>query len=492
MNKKNIILTLCIFCSPTAFPQSYSGGSGTVADPYLISSKADMEALAAATNSDAAYSADKYFRLTRDISDVITTIIGNGYPFMFKGAFDGGGHKITVNINATSNYVGVFGQLSGGAIKNLRVDGSVRGNMNGGNNYTGGICGYAGSGSISNCYNGGAIFSSSSASYATTSHSGGICGNGGGSAIINCYNTGTISTSSSTYSRSGGICGYIGSGSISNCYNAGTISPASSATSFAGGICGSYDDNAVNISNCYNAGAISASNTFSSYTGGICGRAHGGSIINCYNTGAISALNNSTYSSGGISGDATEVNINNCFAANATITCTRKSGSANYVYSGRIVGTIDNASLESCYALASMQINGATQSSQYAHSKDGKDENITSFQSQSWLEENLGWNFNTVWFMLDLPHLLWEKDLQTGYVHPAVPASFNPADDQITLAGLQGNETLRIYSISGNLLLSDTATGETTTIDIARLPAGIYLVGIQGDRGVVMHKFIKQ
>jgi hypothetical protein len=74
----------------------------------------------------------------------------------------------------------------------------------------------------------------------------------------------------------------------------------------------------------------------------------------------------------------------------------------------------------------------------------------------------------------------------------AVTVYSDPAANRLTLTGLQGNETLRIYSISGNLLLSDTATGETTTIDIAHLPAGIYLVGIQGDKGVSTHKFIKQ
>jgi hypothetical protein len=74
----------------------------------------------------------------------------------------------------------------------------------------------------------------------------------------------------------------------------------------------------------------------------------------------------------------------------------------------------------------------------------------------------------------------------------AITVSTHLANDYLTISGLQGNETLRIYSIAGNLLLSDTATGETTVIDIAHLPAGIYLVGIQGDKGISTHKFIKQ
>jgi hypothetical protein len=79
-----------------------------------------------------------------------------------------------------------------------------------------------------------------------------------------------------------------------------------------------------------------------------------------------------------------------------------------------------------------------------------------------------------------------------GVNYDASKPSLHASADRLTLTGLQGNETLRIYSIAGNLLLSDTATGETTAINIAHLPAGIYLVGIQGDKGVSTHKIIKQ
>jgi hypothetical protein len=50
MNKLSVVL-LCFVFSLTATAQSYSGGSGTEADPYLISSKANIETLATATNS---------------------------------------------------------------------------------------------------------------------------------------------------------------------------------------------------------------------------------------------------------------------------------------------------------------------------------------------------------------------------------------------------------------------------------------------------------
>jgi hypothetical protein len=53
MNKSIFTLLFCLcFVISTLSAQTYSGGTGTAADPYLISSKADMEALATATNGN--------------------------------------------------------------------------------------------------------------------------------------------------------------------------------------------------------------------------------------------------------------------------------------------------------------------------------------------------------------------------------------------------------------------------------------------------------
>jgi hypothetical protein len=68
----------------------------------------------------------------------------------------------------------------------------------------------------------------------------------------------------------------------------------------------------------------------------------------------------------------------------------------------------------------------------------------------------------------------------------------NPDGNQISIAGLQGNEQLHLYSFTGRRLQTATATGETTAIDIAHLPAGIYLVGIQSDKGISTHKFLRK
>lgn len=173
---KNYLLTtaLCLLTAINAF--AYSGGNGTVNNPYLISSKADMEQLASNVNGGQTY-AGIYFLLTRDLTganDTITSVIGNSGSCYFSGIFDGDGYKVAVKISATGPYVGVFGHVKNGAIKNVGVAGSITRPSASSTCYVRGICGYA-----------------------------------SGCSISNCYNTGTVSSFSYYYSYSGGICGYV-------------------------------------------------------------------------------------------------------------------------------------------------------------------------------------------------------------------------------------------------------------------------------------------
>jgi hypothetical protein len=201
------------------------------------------------------------------------------------------------------------------------------------------------------------------------------------------------------YSYSGGICAYSSDSSISYCYNTGIVSSKSYNNS-AGGICAHSLNSS--IFNCYNTGRISSGVGSDSYSGGVCAYSYKSFISNCYNTGNISGdfiVGTSTHSStAGICGDNCEGNISKCFAANETVL-----GS----YSGRIAtGEIDNYSgdhyLESCYAQSLMLVNGKTISSQDPTDRHGKDADFSDFQSQSWIEENLNWDFNTDWEMSDI------------------------------------------------------------------------------------------
>lgn len=92
---------------------------------------------------------DSYFVLANNISGVgnITPIGGNTHPF--KGNFDGNYKAINgLNINKSGNYIGLFGYVSGATIKNLTVNGSVKGSQ-----YVGGVVGYALNSTIENVTN---------------------------------------------------------------------------------------------------------------------------------------------------------------------------------------------------------------------------------------------------------------------------------------------------------------------------------------------------
>lgn len=134
--KKHLLFWSILFCN-AAVAQTFSGGTGTKSDPYLISNVNDLKELSNMTDTPGADGTQqtygKFFRLTQDITEPFVGMIG--YEGFFKGDFDGGGHCITLNINMpTDNYVGLFGTVKSGAVHDLAVSGSVVGC-----NYVGGI-----------------------------------------------------------------------------------------------------------------------------------------------------------------------------------------------------------------------------------------------------------------------------------------------------------------------------------------------------------------
>jgi len=102
-----MLLALLAF-GQTAWPQ-YSGGTGTEANPYLISSKADWNTLSTQVKNGNLYTG-KFFKMTADIGTVTTPI---GYTSdgsfynddvrgnFFEGTFDGNGHTLTVKFGYT-------------------------------------------------------------------------------------------------------------------------------------------------------------------------------------------------------------------------------------------------------------------------------------------------------------------------------------------------------------------------------------------------------
>ncbi len=125
----------------------------------------------------------------------------------YTGTFNGKGFEVqNISIDASSSdYQGLFGYISGATIKYLGVTGgSITGE-----DYVGGIVGYAiSSSTITACYNSNAVTGSSNV--------GGIVGYVANSSVTYCYSYGTVSGSSS--SNVGGVVGCNISSTITSCY----------------------------------------------------------------------------------------------------------------------------------------------------------------------------------------------------------------------------------------------------------------------------------
>lgn len=260
-----------------------SNGDGTEDNPYLISTKSQL--------NDVRNNLDAHYKLIADIRFAEEDFeeggefyndgkgwepIGKDRDSAFTGVFDGNGYAIRgLQIDAIDSvYTGLFG-CSTGKIFSLGLEQSDIKAASSGVFYVGGIVGEVSSpGSVTNCYNTGTVTASAGSN--AKGYAGGIAGRG--KSITQCYNTGYIDSSifiadwlptihkATVYA--GGI---IGSGSdIVNCYNTGTIYAYSAGTVYAGGIAGQCSAGSrYSIQNCYNIGEIAASSSSSLHYGGI-------------------------------------------------------------------------------------------------------------------------------------------------------------------------------------------------------------------------------
>ena len=221
-------------------------GSGTETAPYQISTADGLKWFRDKVNH-ATKQADTQIcaELTEDIDLSceewtpigIGGVVHWGTP-SYSGTFDGKGHTIknlTID-NSSAQYVGLFGYVYGGTIRNLTVSGSVKGS-----GHTGGIAGLANGGTFENCANLCEVQGDSTAGGTT----GGIIGfayHGDTLIVRDCYNVGNI-----TGRHAGGIIGQCNNmlETIRNCYNVGKVT----GTANAGAIIGIYYSN--KISNCY-------------------------------------------------------------------------------------------------------------------------------------------------------------------------------------------------------------------------------------------------
>lgn len=139
--QRTAMMLAVMLMTMTAWAQteSFSGGKGTVDNPYKITTADDLNQLAADVNNGTKYK-DTYFKLMNDVSYEHTstwndttstennfTPIGNSSTNSFRGTFDGNGKSISgIRIykdtkTADSQNIGLFGVVLRGTVKNLTL-----------------------------------------------------------------------------------------------------------------------------------------------------------------------------------------------------------------------------------------------------------------------------------------------------------------------------------------------------------------------------------
>ena len=237
----------------------FNTGNGTVGSPYEITTCSQL------SNINVNLSA--YYKLKNNIdcSSAGSNIIIGRSTTPFTGNFDGQGYTITVaidvDITSPTNYpqflvdgihheIGLFSQINGGTVMDLRLAGSINTNLDN-DNYR----------------------------LHTGSIAGGLKGNG---KIERVANTASVTCYGICYGT-GGLVGIVDSvATINDSYNRADVTiTGGSGQGYAGGLVGDFYVGTVNRS--YNSGKISAA--FSN--GGLFGSISSGTITNSFNSGRV-------------------------------------------------------------------------------------------------------------------------------------------------------------------------------------------------------------
>lgn len=290
-NSKFLSLLLALVLCFTALPISafavtppnefLSGGSGTQDDPWLISTAADLKALADYVNNGDATDCDAdadvcggvgnfhgyYFKQTADIDLQGAAWDPIGYSdesgFYFSGHYDGGNHVIrnAVSSGITDNgytLAGIFGSVYFGSISNLHIE-NVEFSAEGNNKqaFAGGLAGIVLDSEIANCSVSGSKLSSSRIP-GNSNRAGGLVGLSSVGKFTKCA---SVNNEIKTTSYGGGFVGELndeyadGSSSFVDCYVADSTVTASSSnvqnSNCVGGFCGQVTDEILSLTNCF-------------------------------------------------------------------------------------------------------------------------------------------------------------------------------------------------------------------------------------------------
>ena len=337
--------------TPGAEMPTYSGGSGTAEDPWLISTVQNLQTLAETVNSGKNYE-NQYFVLTSDLDlqNINWTPIGNTFAnalfnnpdyVLFAGNFDGKCHTIsklsigTADEPVEADVFGLFGATSG-KISNLNLDAvTIHGTAKNVSGYViglaGALAGFAG-GPIENCHvtNLSMTMNTPDSGMTAAYWIGGLVGVLDERQYIKeCSASGTINELSGKGSI-GGLIGELGKAAkitYSHADVALDVESDSRGGDDVGGLIGKGNgdtDSETVISNCYATGDV----TGGAYSGGFAGSLWGLNIKNCYATGDVTGAAASMATFAGTDASAGDAygSVTNCYTTGTL------SGKAAYMY----------------------------------------------------------------------------------------------------------------------------------------------------------------
>jgi len=266
------LLTLAVVGSqapPTiSAAQSFAGGSGTEADPYLVATAEHLNSVRDHL--------DAHFRQTADIDlGVAPWNSGEGWAPIgntaapFTGGFDGGGYAIRnlTIFRPKTGYQGLFTQIDGASIANLHLqDVNIQSGAN--------------SGGLASDIRGESIVEqvtvTGSINGGTGGDTGGLSGRMSGSILHRIAVTVTVQGGSYT----GGLIGNISNGGeIRHVHSAGSVQ----GLDRVGGLVGYVGTGIPILSNNYSRAAVSGRE----YIGGLIGQNSTGSVDRSYSAGAV-------------------------------------------------------------------------------------------------------------------------------------------------------------------------------------------------------------
>lgn len=269
---------------------AFSGGTGEIEDPYLISTATELNSI-----GDNPRLMGAHFKLIDniDLAGIDFNMIASQY-FQFQGTFDGNDHTIS-NFSYTSPEaagVGLFRYVYNGRIINLGlIAPNVRVEVR---EFQGSLVGVLSAGNVTNCY-------VESGSITGQDGVGGLVGeNGPGGIIMNCYFTGNatgrysvgglvgnnLGSIKASYSYAdvegqnavGGLVGRCAPGEAVNCYARGNVVGEWYVAGLVGSNGSGRSHGVGTIHNCYSVSA----KLKGTQEGGLLGADWGGAVDNSF------------------------------------------------------------------------------------------------------------------------------------------------------------------------------------------------------------------